>query len=318
MTTRIILDVDTGIDDSLAIAYAASSSELELVGITTTYGNISQEEATRNSLILLELLHHDAPVYPGAVKPYARELFKPYARHIHGQDGIGNQLAGEPIRKAEEKHAADFIIEQAKLHPQQLTVIAVGPLTNLALALDRCPELPQLLGHLIIMGGAVTVPGNVTPTAEANIYSDPEGATRVIEAGFHMTMVGLDVTMQTLLPQRLVDKWRAQGTTLSGFLTGMTDFYIDAYQKFKPGIAGCALHDPLAVGVAIDPSFVRTRSMHIQVETGASVAVGRTSEIEGPTGTTSQQIEVAIEVDADRFLEHFLQRVMHIHSTTAN
>ncbi|MFT9368560.1 nucleoside hydrolase [Paenibacillus polymyxa] len=311
MSKKLILDVDTGIDDALAIAYAVHSPELELLGITTTFGNISVEEATRNSLILLEKLGVEAPVVSGAHKPYARELFKPYSRHIHGEDGIGNQLKGAPSRQAASGDAADFIIGQARRYEGKLTLVAVGPLTNLAIALDRCPELPQLLDRLIIMGGAVTVKGNVTPTAEANIYADPEAAAYVLGAGFPLTLVGLDVTMQTLLPQQEVDKWREQGTELGMFMADMTDFYMEAYRNFRPGIAGCALHDPLAVGLAIDSSFVEMRPMHIAVEVGDSTEVGRTREVQNETGAqTLTTIDVALKVDAERFLRHFLSRVV--------
>ncbi|MFB5763359.1 nucleoside hydrolase [Paenibacillus medicaginis] len=319
MTKRIILDVDTGIDDALAIGYAVHSPELDLLGITTTFGNISVPEATRNSLVLLEKLNKEVPVYQGADKPYARELFKPYSRHIHGEDGIGGCYSTSPTGSVAEGHAADFIIQQARRHPQELTVIAVGPLTNLALALDRCPELPELLDRLIIMGGAVTVPGNVTPTAEANIYADPEAAEKVLTAGFNLTLVGLDVTMQTLLPQSDVDAWRGQGE-LAEFMADMTDFYMQAYQNFKPGIAGCALHDPLAVGVAIDPAFVTTKPMHIAVDTGDSPTVGRTHEVKSGEASAAEMsagaaragktIDVCLEVDAERFLHHFLNRIL--------
>ncbi|MDP4099074.1 nucleoside hydrolase [Paenibacillus sp. P96] len=312
MKKRIILDVDTGIDDALAIGYAVHSPELELLGLTTTFGNISLPEATRNSLVLLEKLNKEIPVYEGADKPYARELFKPYVRHIHGEDGIGNCFSSHPLRSAAAEHAADFIIQQARKYPRELTVIAVGPLTNMALALDRCPELPELLDRLIIMGGAVTVPGNVKPTAEANIYADPEAAEYVLTAGFKLTLVGLDVTMQTLLPQSAVDAWRDQGSELAEFMADMTDFYMQAYQDFKPGIAGCALHDPLAVGVAIAPDFVTTQPMYVAVDTGDSPTVGRTYEISADEASTGagKTIDVCVEVDAERFLQHFLGRIL--------
>lgn len=310
MSKKIILDVDTGVDDALAITYAVRSPELELLGITTTFGNITVEEATRNSLVLLEKLGVHVPVTTGATKPYARELFKPYSRHIHGEDGIGNQFRDDPMGQAAPGQAADFIIEQARKHEGKLTVIAVGPLTNIAIALDRCPELPRMLDRLIIMGGAVTVSGNVTPVAEANIYADPEAAAYVLGAGFSLTLVGLDVTMQTLLPQSEVDKWREQGTELAQFMAGMTDFYIEAYKNFRPGIAGCALHDPLAVGVAIDASFVTTWSMRVSVDVNDSDQVGRTTEISADRADDTSPIDVCLEVDTERFLRHFLERVM--------
>ncbi|WP_025721252.1 nucleoside hydrolase [Paenibacillus sp. 1-18] len=201
--------------------------------------------------------------------------------------------------------------EQTEIKENTLIFSAVGPLTNLAIALDRCPELPTSLDGLIIMGGAVTVRGNVTEAAEANIYADPEAAAYVLGAGFPLTLVGLDVTMQTLLPQQDVDKWREQGTELGAFMANMTDFYMEAYRNFRPGIAGCALHDPLAVGLAIDSSFVKTRPMRIAVEVGDSPEVGRTREVQNESGAQAlTTVDVAIEVDAERFLRHFLSRVV--------
>lgn len=308
----IILDVDTGIDDAMAIAYAAHSPELRILGLTTLFGNIPVEDATRNSLYLLEQLgREDIPVYAGADKPLFRQDKKEYARHVHGEDGIGG-IAGDisPKGKAGSLTAAQFMVEQVRSMPGQVTIIAVGPMTNLALAVMMDPEFAKLVGEVVIMGGAVTVPGNVTPHAEANIHSDPEAAEFVFRAGLPLTMVGLDVTMKTLLPRKRLQEWRDKDSKLAQFLADATDFYMNAYETWNPGIGGCALHDPLAVGVAIDSTFCRTEAMHVQVDVEGLLSTGRTIGDLRSFASKPANMNVCLEVDAERFLEHFMSRVV--------
>ncbi|MBW5449090.1 nucleoside hydrolase [Cohnella sp. CFH 77786] len=308
----IILDVDTGVDDSLAIAYAAHSPELRLLGLTTCFGNVSVEEATRNSLYVLEQLgREDVPVHAGAGKPFFRHNFKGYAKHVHGEDGLGGALGDAmPKGKAAPLGASRFMVEQARQLPGELTIIAVGPLTNLALAVMMDPDFASLVGRVVIMGGAVTVPGNVTGQAEANILSDPEAAEFVFRSGLPITMVGLDVTMKTLLPRSRLREWRDKDTKLSRFLADAADFYIDFYERANPGIGGCALHDPLAVGVVIDPTFCRTEEMHVQVDTEGLLSTGRTIADRRAKPAHPPNAKVCLEVDADRFLAHFMSRVV--------
>lgn len=300
----VILDVDTGIDDALAIAYAVQSPELTIQGITTCYGNIPVEDATHNTLAILEYLDCDIPVIPGAHQPLKRKK-EQYATHVHGDNGLGNVQVLQPTRAASKNHAADFIIENVRERPNEVTLIMVGPLTNLALALMKAPEIAEQIGKVVVMGGAVRVPGNVTAAAEANIYSDPEAADLVFRSGVPLTLVGLDVTMKTLLPKKQLDIWREKNTSFARALADMTEFYISAYESFYPGIAGCALHDPLAVGVVLQPHFVKQVPMHVQVQLDGS-AVGQTVEYPDK----EPNIEVCTEVEADKFLEHFLNRVI--------
>ncbi|MFT4416622.1 nucleoside hydrolase [Fredinandcohnia humi] len=300
----IIFDVDTGIDDALAMAYAVNSPELDIIGFTSCYGNVSVGEATRNTLAVLEKLGKFIPVYKGADKPLQRETKEDFAKGVHGKDGLGNALEREPDSKAENISAIDFIISQVKEKPHEITIIAVGPLTNIALAIQKAPEIVPLVKEVIIMGGAVRVPGNVTPYGEANIVSDPEAANIVLSSGLSVTLVGLDVTMQTLLPISKLAPWRDSGNKVGQFYAEMTEYYIGAYESFYPGIGGCALHDPLAVGVAINPDLVQTELMGIKVvtegeETGNTVGY----EVENPT------VRVCTRVQADQFLQHFLQRI---------
>ncbi|WP_018131327.1 nucleoside hydrolase [Effusibacillus pohliae] len=302
----VILDVDTGIDDALAIAYAVQSPELRLLGITTCYGNVSVEEATRNTLQVLDILEaEEIPVVPGADKPFAREHVNEAGRRIHGQNGLGNTSLPSPRRTARSQQAAEFIVSTVREYPNRVTLITVGSQTNLALAIQKDPAIVDLVERVVIMGGAVTVPGNVTPYAEANIYADPEAASLVFQSGIPITLVGLDVTMQTLLTRTHVQDWRALNTPFSRFLADICDYYIDAYHQFDPSLGGCALHDPLAVGVVIDPSFVKCVPMHVRVDLEGEVSKGRTVQVH----QAEPNMEVCLEVDVERFVSHFLQRV---------
>ncbi|WP_199619761.1 nucleoside hydrolase [Paenibacillus alkalitolerans] len=308
----IILDVDTGVDDALAIAYAAQSPELRLLGVTTCFGNVSVEEATRNTLYLLELLgREDVPVIAGEGKPLFRRNLKGDAKHIHGEDGLGGAL-GAALPKGEPGpgHAAKFMVEQVRSMPGQVTIIAVGTLVNLALAVMMDPEFAKLVGKVLVMGGAVTVPGNVTGQAEANIYRDPEAAEYVFRAGLPITLVGLDVTMKTLLSRERLQEWRSKDSKLAHFLADATDFYIKAYEHKRPDIGGCALHDPLAVGMAIDPSFCRTQPLHVEVDVEGLYSTGRTVAFRRFGPKKPPNMDVCLEVDAERFLEHFMSRVV--------
>jgi purine nucleosidase len=299
----VILDVDTGIDDALAIAYALNSPELEIIGLTTCFGNGPVEYTTRNTLVVLEQLGKSVPVYSGADKPLSRPT-KEFPTHVHGEDGLGNRVEKAPIMEAESEGAVDYIINQVKQRPHEITIIAVGPLTNLALAVQKEPEIVSLVKEVVIMGGAVFVKGNVTPYSEANVITDPEAAECVFSSGLPVTVVGLDVTMQTLLPNAVLADWRALGTDVSNFFAEMTSFYMQAYETFHPGIGGCALHDPLAVGVVIDPSFVKRENWNVKVVLKGE-EVGRTiAHSEG-----EPKIQVCTQVEADNFLNHFLGRL---------
>jgi purine nucleosidase len=310
MTTKVIIDLDTGIDDALAMVYALHSPELEILGFTTCFGNHEVKTTTQNTLRVLELLKKEhIPVISGADKPLFRKELKGKATYIHGEDGLGNVNLPEPRTLPLQEHAVDFITRTVNEHPNAVTIIILGTLTNLALSLMKDPSLAHKVKNVVIMGGAVLCPGNVTPVAEANIYADPEAAEFVFSSGIPITLVGLDVTMKTLLPRNYIEEWRKLDTPLNKFLVDITTFYINAYSNFYPSINGCALHDPLAIGVVIDPSFVKTESMYIQVDTEGEISKGRTIPDLRP-GHPKPNMEVCVEVDSARFLDHFVNRLL--------
>jgi purine nucleosidase len=310
MTKKVIMDVDTGIDDALALSYAVRSPELEVIGVTTCFGNTSLEDATINTLKVLELLESDIPVVPGASKPLFRGHLKGKATMVHGEDGLGNNQIPSPTRMPLDTNASEFIVSKVHELPNQVTIITVGSMTNLALAIMKDPEITKLVEQVVIMGGAVQFPGNVTPMAEANIYADPEAAEFVFRSGIPIRLVGLDVTMKTLLARKHLTSWRDKNTKLSRFLADVTDFYIQAYQRFYPDIDGCALHDPLAVATVIDPTFVKMVPMHVQVDVEGDLSIGRTiADLRGKPAYPPN-MDVCLEVDVDRFTAHFLSRVV--------
>jgi purine nucleosidase len=195
MKKKVILDVDTGVDDALGILLAIRSGEMDVLGITTANGNVSLDQATQNTCKLLQLLEaEEIPVIKGAAKPLLRGSF--FEHRVHGEDGIGGALRDMPIRKkASEGYAPDFIVDQVRQNPGEVTLVMTAPLTNLALAVLKYPQLIRDVKEVIVMGGVVQSFGNVTPVAEYNMYVDPEAAKTVFQAGFpSLTLVGLDVT----------------------------------------------------------------------------------------------------------------------------
>ncbi|MHA6534053.1 nucleoside hydrolase [Paenibacillus sp. BAC0078] len=302
---KVILDVDTGVDDALAIMLAVTSGQLDILGITTVSGNVSLDQATLNTCKILELLgvSGQIPVYRGADKPLVREQL--FEHRVHGADGIGGALGDMPVMKQAEAEAAeDFIIRQLLAQPGEITLIMTAPLTNLARALQKCPELVQHAAEVIVMGGVVQGYGNITPTAEYNMYVDPEAAKQVLAAGFpRLTLVGLDVTRRALLGAEDIKKLRIPA--IRDYVERSTAGYRERYYE-RNGVQACALHDPLAVGVALNKDFVTKYDYYVDVETRSELCDGQTvcdfqNRLNRPPNTS-----VCLEVDASAFLECFI------------
>lgn len=315
---RLILDLDTGVDDALALAYALGSPEVELAGVVCTYGNVTMRTAVRNTVALLELLGHpEVPVFAGADRALAAvEPFAPPAgvARIHGKNGFGDQPISGWCRCAPGDGMA-FLRSEAQRalgeKDARLLYVPTGPLTDLALGLGSIAGLADALGRVTFMGGALVVPGNVTSCAEANVANDPAAADTVLCGGLRTRMVGLDVTHQAVLTREDTAAWRELGTPAGRFFADMTDHYIAVYEENNPHLGGCALHDPLAVAVAIDPSLVGCLAANLRVDL-EGVTRGRTVCDPERLRDARKTCEVALTVDALRFLGEFRTRVTRV------
>lgn len=269
---RVILDVDTGHDDAVAIMIAASAPELSLEAITVTAGNQTLEKTLVNTLNLCDALGISVPVYPGAVRPLLRDLVP--AAKIHGESGFDGPIFAKCAKQAERKHAAQAIIERIMdSQPGTFSLIAVGPLSNIALALRLEPVIASRLQELIIMGGAIGR-GNVTPSAEFNIHADPESARIVFESGAPITMIGLDVTTQIVLDDsRLRYLASIPGRAAKIFGQSMTH-YMAACRSYLGEFP--AMHDPACVAYALEPALLQLEPYRVDIECEGSMTVGRT------------------------------------------
>ncbi|GLY51897.1 nucleoside hydrolase [Lentzea sp. NBRC 102530] len=256
---RIIVDADPGIDDALALYYLRAQPDIEIVAIGTVHGNVPVEQATKNALRLVERLNIEAPVAMGAAKPLAQPLMT--AEDVHGQDGLGGYAGDEPATTHTQESAAEQLANLARAHPDELDLLAIGPLTNVALALQIEPRLPDLLRRVVVMGGALNVPGNITSHAEANFWHDPEAADLVLAAGFEdLTIVGLDVTMASHAPQ----EW-LEALPLDCYPRRILGFYADFYGSFL-GKKGFVPHDPLAAAILAQPHLASYHEDRFAIE----------------------------------------------------
>lgn len=309
MKRKMILDVDTGVDDALAIAYAVASEEIDLLGITVSYGMAPVHYTYRNTTEILRLLRRPVPVLRGSSQPLERA--KEYGGEFHGTDGLGETLGEAANDPGVPDRAVDFIIEQSRKHKRDLTIVTTGPLTNLARAIREDPSIVGTIGQVVAMGGALTCPGNATPFAEANVHIDPEAADAVFRSGLPITMVGLDVTRRTLLTEREVVEWERTGTEAGVLFARFARFYLYEYRKYYPYLEGCALHDPLAVGVAKNPAFVRSLPMFLRVDL-EEPGLGRTTEDLHRRAPTGPNVQVCVQVEASLFRDDFIDRVGRI------
>ena len=303
---RVLLDVDTGVDDALALMLAIRSPELEVLGITTVSGNVPVARSTANTLLVLEVLDAAAiPVVGGAPAPLARAPIT--ATQVHGPDGLGNVSAAYPVpNRCAGEGAAEFLLETIRRFPGELTLIATGPLTNVATAIQRDGPTMRRLRGLTVMGGAVRVPGNLGPVTEFNFGMDPEAAAIIFGSGLNPTLVPLDVTEQVVLSRKTVDETAGD---LRDFIRGMTAMAMDFHREHE-GFDGMFLHDPLAVGIVLDPSLASGQELHLAVERQGELTAGmavtdlRRRSRACPTAT------VCVEVAAARFLELVRRRVL--------
>jgi purine nucleosidase len=317
----LIIDVDTGIDDALALLYACAEAGSRILGVSTVVGNVSLAAATRNSRAVLALAGRPRiPVWPGAAATLSNAASD--ARHVHGDSGLGYAVLPDPSEPTRVRHAVDAIVEAARAYAGRLVLVATGPLTNIALAVMREPELPMLVKRFVIMGGAYAEPGNVTPSAEFNIWHDPESARIVFRAfggvgGARVTAIGLDVTRKTTFDEGDVAALAARptakphGGALMRFVADASRFYFDRMEKIL-GRREFVMHDPLALGVALDPTLVETRPATVDIETTGRLTTGATiADWRGHWGRLPNA-DVAVAVDSGRFRKAFFDAIVRL------
>jgi inosine-uridine nucleoside N-ribohydrolase len=318
---RVIIDTDPGTDDALAILLALNSPELKVEAITVVPGNVVAKQGLENALKLVSLAGRcDIPVAAGAQHPLLQKTYT--ATYWHGKNGLADVELPSSNCKVDPRFAPDLIIELVHKYPHEVTLVPVGPLTNIALAISKDPSIVGLVKDIVIMGGSISG-GNVNGAAEANIYGDPEAAQIVFNAGWMVTMVGSDVGERTLMNRKDLSQLEAGHGPENDVVTKIARFYIERSEK--NGGAGAAMYDPLAVGVVIDPTLVKLKDMHVDVELKGEFTRGETVanrmgsyennvlhgdhyEIDGVVPVLNNA-RVALSSDANRFLQLFITRI---------
>ena len=302
MSTPIVIDCDPGHDDAIAILLAIASPEIELRGITTVAGNQTLEKTTRNALRVLELADRtDIPVAVGADAPLMRTLR--VAANVHGESGLDGPDLPEPTTKPVKGYAADVL--DTWLEPG-VVLVPTGPLTNVALLLERHPEVKQRLERIVWMGGAIGE-GNVTPAAEFNAFVDPEAAAAVFGSGIPVTMIGLDITHKALFTRAHADRLRGMGRA-GRAVAELSDFF-QRFHESRYGFDGSPIHDALAVAEVIDPSLVTRLECNVEIETASRYCDGRTVVDRWLVTDRPRNAHVGIDVDAERFLDLLVERI---------
>jgi purine nucleosidase len=316
MTVRkIIIDTDPGIDDAMAIFVALASPELEVIGLTTIMGNVEVDLATTNALRLLEIAGRaDIPVAEGAAKPIATD-FLGAVEFVHGDDGQGNAFLPAPVGRPLGISAAEFIVQQARAHPGEITLVPIGPLTNIALALRLEPNLPKLVAGVVLMGGNAFCPGNASPTAEANIRNDPEAADVVFGAGWPITMVGLDVTNEVLMTDDDLATLHSFETPQGQHMGRINPFY-RAFLGERIGTEGIVIHDSAAIAYLLAPELFTVVKAPVRVETGGSFSrgkswpyVGRTDDNHLPAWQSRPLVDICTTVNGPAVVALILERL---------
>jgi inosine-uridine nucleoside N-ribohydrolase len=298
MTTQVLLDCDPGHDDAIALLLALASDAVTLRGVTTVAGNQTLEKTTQNALTTLTLADRtDVPVVAGIDRPLVREQV--LAEYVHGESGLDGADLPDPVVEAADDHAVDIIVEEARCGG--LTLIATGPLSNVAFALRRAPDISDQLDRIVLMGGSVR-DGNITPAAEFNIFADPETARVVFESDVPVVMVGLDVTRQARIGPDGIERIRDMRSEVAVAVADLLEFFAEFHRE-QYGWESLPIHDALAVAEVIKPGILETEHMHVGVETQGKLTYGRTvADIRGVTNK-EPNAHVALDVDRDAFFD---------------
>lgn len=303
--TSVILDCDPGHDDAIALLLALASPEIELLGVTTVSGNKTVEQTTANAIRVLDHVgRDDVPVAAGADRPLVRR--REVRGNHHGETGLDGPDLPAPTRGPHPQHAIDWIAETLSMRRKPVTLVATGPLTNVALFLARYPELQANLERIVLMGGAIGE-GNVTPAAEYNMWVDPEAGARVFSSGVALTMVGLDVTYKALMTPAQAQRLAAAGR--AGKLVADLYGFYSRFHLERFGWEGAPIHDACAMAHVIDPSLLETCACGVRIDTGGELSRGRTNADRWHRLDWEPNCRVAVDIEAGRFLELLVDRI---------
>jgi purine nucleosidase len=309
---KIIIDTDPGQDDAVAILLAlASPEEIDVLGITAVAGNVPLELTAKNARIVCELAGRtDVPVYAGCDRPLNRPLVT--AEHVHGKTGLDGPVLPDPEMPLAEGHAVDFIIDTLRAHDAgTVTLCPLGPLTNIATAFQKAPDIIDRVQEIILMGGAYFEVGNITPTAEFNIYVDPEAAEIVFNSGVHIIVMPLDVTHDALVTKHRNDAFRALDSHVGHAVAEMTDFF-ERFDKEKYGSEGAPLHDPCVTAYLIRPELFSGRHINVQIETQSELTLGMTVADWWRVTDHAPNAMFMGEIDADGFFDLLTERLARL------
>ncbi|MDQ6811328.1 MAG: nucleoside hydrolase [Actinomycetota bacterium] len=302
---RIILDCDPGHDDAIALMLALASPEVQLLGVSTVSGNQTVAKTTANAIRVLDhLARSDVAVAAGAQRPLVRDRL--VAEDVHGHSGLDGPDLPPPAREPVNEHAIDWIARTVSEQPDPVTIVATGPLTNLALALARYPQLEGALEAIVLMGGAIGE-GNVTPAAEFNIWADPEAARRVFSSEVDVTMVGLDVTHKALMRKAHAERLADSGSA-GRLVADLYGFYAQHHRR-RYGWDGAPVHDAVAIAHVIDETLLRCTDCGVRVDTGPELSRGRTYVDRFASAGWEPRRHVAVDIDSERFLELLIERI---------
>jgi purine nucleosidase len=306
---KIIIDTDPGQDDAVAILLAlASPEDVEVLGITAVAGNVPLPLTQKNARIVCELAGKpQTRVYAGCDRPLKRKLVT--AEYVHGKTGLDGPQMADPVMPLQDQHAVDFIIETLRREPaHSVTLCPLGPLTNIATAMQKAPDIIPLIQQIVLMGGAYFEVGNVTPAAEFNIYVDPHAAEIVFRSGVPLVVMPLDVTHKALTNRARVEAFRSLGTEPGRMVAEWTDFF-ERFDMQKYGSEGAPLHDPCVIAYLIDPSLFEGRHINVEIETRSALTMGMTvADWWGVTKRPANAIFMG-KVDADRFFALLTERI---------
>ncbi|MBE0672325.1 MAG: nucleoside hydrolase [Anaerolineales bacterium] len=307
MPKHIILDTDPGIDDSLAILLALASPEIVLDGISTIHGNASTTQVTTNALSILKLAHaNQIPVYRGCELPLVQpSLLSP---ETHGNSGLGYAKLPEPAARPQVKHGSDFIIEHIMSHPGEISLVAIGPLTNVALAVRKEPRIVENVKEVFVMGGAIKYQGNTTPLAEYNTYVDPHAAHVVFHSGMPIVLTPLDVTYDCIFLKEDLNRLLKIDSPITKFIADATRFYMEFHDEYQK-IDGCVINDPMTLALTYMPEICDYQDLYVDVDISTGVGLGNTFADFYNYEKKAPNMRVALGVRPRMFMELFLERM---------